>query len=264
MNFIKFSVLYAYLYSPQSWLHKQNNTKKIYIFFIYLICLPYMPIKYICFFLIGLVYMYKSTYVPVQLNNYFYNITSVFMFFILINIQHKKNLIPELLIHKNYLQIYPLDNPFSSYLNYDQKYKIFPSQFYYLSKSLIRLLSINLLYLFWMKFLLLTTSYEKIIQIFLNHFKKYINSSTQRLAFEIQVAIQFLKIILKQLEVIRTAYIIRSIQLKKGPLCQNNLFIYFFCIQQLIINIYQSIYYITDTLYSREIHLLDLNIIYKK
>lgn len=264
MNFIKLSVLYTYLYSPKSWLHKQNNVTKIYIFLISLICLPYMSIQYICIFLIGLVYVYKSTYFPVQLNHYFSNIISIFIFFLLINIQHKKQLIPEILTNRNYIQIYPPDNHFFFYINDEQRYEISYNQSYYLSTSLLRLLSIQFIYLCLMKLLLLTTSYDKIIQIALNQLDKYINNSTQRLAFEIQVSIQFLKIILKQLELIKIAYVIRAIQLEKGPFCQNNLFLYFFCIQQLIINIYSCIYSIADTLYSREINNLDLNVIQKK
>lgn len=261
MDFLKFSILYAYLYSPKDWLHKQNSITKIYIFLINLVCLPYIPIKYIFVFCIGLMSLYTYTYIPIQLSRYFYGIIFIFICFILINIQQKDQIIPELLLNRDYIQIYPQDNYF---INSNQNKDISCNQSYHLSVSLLRLLSINLMYLFLMKLFLMTTNYEKIIRTYLHLFCKYINKSNQQLIFEVQVANQFLKIILSQVEIVKTTYTIRSMQFKRRQIFQTKLCVYLFCIRQLIVNIYNSINYISDTLYSREVHNSNLNIICKR
>lgn len=261
MNFLKFSILYAYLYSPKNWLHEQNNITKIYIFLINLVCLPYMSIKYISVFCLGLMSMYTFTYTPIQLRRYFYSIIFIFLCFILINIQKKDQIIPELLINRDYIQIHPQYNYF---ISYNQNKEISCHQSYHLPVSLLRLLSINLIYLFLMKLFLMTTNYDKIIRTYLHLFCKYINKSNQRLTFEVQVANQFLKIILSQVDIVKTTYIIRFMQLKRRRISEKKLYAYLFCIQQLIVNIYSSIDYISDTLYSREVHNRNLNIICKK
>lgn len=261
MDFIKFSIFYAYLYSPKNWLHKQHNTTKIYIFLISLTCLPYMPMKYIFVFFIGSICIYIYTYTPVQFNRYFYNIVSIFIFFILINIQQKNQITSEVMLSRNYTHIYPQNNYI---IHYAQEKNIFFNQPYYLSISLIRLLVINLIYLFLMKFLLMTTNYEKIIQTYLTFFYKCINKFIERLTFEVKVAIQFLKITLKQLEIVKTTYITRSIQSQRRILSSKKIFAYFLCIQQLIVNIYNNINYISSTLYSREVHSTNLHIIYRR
>lgn len=260
MNFLKFSILYAYLYSPKNWLHRQNSVVKACLFFINSVFLPYMPIKYIIILCIGLLFIYMCTYIPIQLSHYFNNIIFIFIFFIFINIQRKSQIIPELLIHRHYIKIYTQNNHFIN--NFQQK-DMSISQSYYLPISLLRLLSINLIYLFLMKLLLMTTKYEKIVRTYLNLLYKYANKYTQQLVFEVQVANQFLKIILRQVEIIKTTYTIRSIKSKNILLSQKKLFIYLFCVQQLIFNIYDNIDYICYTLYSREVHSINSNIIFK-
>ena len=261
MDFLKFSILYAYLYSPKNWLHRQNSITKIYIFLINLVCLPYMPIKYVIVVCIGLISMFTYIYIPIKLSRYFYSIIFIFIFFILINIQQKSQIIPQLLLNRHYVQIYPQGNYF---INSNQNQDISFNQSYHLPVSLLRLLSINLIYLFLMKLFLMTTNYEKIIRTYLHLFCKYINRPNQHLTFEVQVANQFLKIILSQVEIVRTTYVIRSIQCKRRRISRKKLCVYLFCVQQLIANIYNSINYISDTLYSREVHKRNLNIICKR
>ena len=83
------------------------------------------------------------------------------------------------------------------------------------------------------------------------------------MVFEVKIATQFLNIILKQVEIIQTAYIIRAVKLQKTQKFQENILLYFFCIQQLIINIYENIQDTSSALYSSDIKNMNLNVFNK-
>ena len=261
MSFIKLSILWNYLYSPVSWLHQCKKTTKIILVFLCLIYLPYAPIQqiYYCFTILFLIY--TSIYIPLQVIYYFSKMLIFCILVTLINIQNK---IQALNLIRKYLYFY---NPISLLLQLNTgsvNNNITFSLYYYLPLPLVRLLTINFLYLMLMKILFLTTLYENILDFFFNSINKYKNLVIKKVLFEIQVSIQFLKTILKIVEKIRIGYAIRSVQLYKTDPFHKAILIYYFCIQQLITNIYISIYNIANTMYNSGIHIKNLNITYNQ
>jgi len=251
MSFIKSSIFYEYLYSPKSWLHKQNNKFKIYICFIQLSFLPYGSFMYLTLFFIGLSSLYNSTYVPDNVKNYLKKMIIFFIIFLIINIEHKKITKYNIVSTRRTLQIFPLDN---SILFYSKNKQPLNQLIYlYLPISIIRLLSINILYLFFIKILLLTTHYDQIIKIILIQIKRSLKLTTQILNLEIMISSQFLNIICYQIEILKTANTTRDIKFNIKHNIKENLLIYIFFIQQLIFNIYENIFSISNTFYSREI-----------
>lgn len=81
MNFLNFSLSYEYLYSPTSWLHKQNDKLKILIFLLQLTFLPFIATKYLPIFFILFIYLYSSTYISNHLKSYLNTIIILFLFF---------------------------------------------------------------------------------------------------------------------------------------------------------------------------------------
>lgn len=262
MNFIKSSVSHEYLYSPQSWLHKRKDITKIYIVFINLAYLPYVRIRYIYFYLLFFLLIYKSIYIPIKLNSYLCTIIFIFAFLTLINIQNKQQIFTDIVLKREYIQIHFIKRFFLSDIKeYNTDHLSY--QDYYLSASLIRLLSIIFLHLTSMKILLLTTVYRNILTVFFYHANKYKNTIFQKLFFEIQLSIQFLKIIFKQIDIIKVAYITRSVKIKRKVYLLEIISLYIFCLQQLLANLRKGIYNISNTLYSCEMNKEKLNILYK-
>lgn len=126
--------------------------------------------------------------------------------------------------------------------------------YFYIPLSIIRLLSINFIYLFLIKFLLLTTHYEQIIKILIINLKHITPNSFQKISFEIIIAAQFLKIIVKEIKILKMAYKIRNPKSQHKYLSKEQLLTYWLLIRQLVLNIYQQTFNIADTLYSREIN----------
>jgi len=258
MNFIKSSLLYNYLYSPKSWLHKQRSFFKIFFVLIYLSILPYLPIKAVYYSLIICLLIYNSIYIPLELNNYLCQIICFFSFLILISIQDKAKISIELIKKRRYYQLNSLFNYFHKNKHNIKINKSYLNQDYSLPISLVRLLTINFSYLIFTKLLLMTTQYKDIIRFFLSNCQNYI---LQRLAFEVQVAIQFINIILRQIKIMRIAYTTRTIK-KKIKFSQIQISLCFFCIQQSVDNMYQIVYNMSSTMYSSEVDERNLNLLY--
>lgn len=123
---------------------------------------------------------------------------------------------------------------------------------FHISSSILRLVSINFIYIFLIKFLLLTTHYEKIIKILIIHIKSVTNNTLQKVSFEIVLAAQFLKIIIQEISALKIAYKIRSIKSQYKYLSRENIFIYWLLIKQVISNIYHHTSDVANMLYSRE------------
>nr|YP_009502167.1 hypothetical protein [Porolithon onkodes]ASB29768.1 hypothetical protein [Porolithon onkodes] len=241
MNFIQSSILYNYLYSPKNWLHDQSTITKVFTVFCSLICLPYVAIDIIIAIVLFFLCLYKLIKVPDPMNKNIKKVALIFLFFTIINIQNESTLTISLLTERQYIRICPLDNfiqPFPKYL---------------ISLSFIRLLSIHFISLTVIKLLLMTTLYENILLLFFNYLHKKSNQIYQKVFFEINITIEFIQVIFKQLEIIEYSYILRFLEFNKNISSKVLLTIYFLCIKQLILNIKKQIQIISETLYSRNI-----------
>lgn len=252
MTLVQSSILNNYLYSPISWLHQQPTSVKIYAFFFLLIYLPYISLNKIFYLSIIFFVFYLSINIPKIIVKNINNIVMIFLFFTITNVQNEFTLTSNLLIDRDYIQIYPLRASIFTQLHIHSL--VILSNSYFISTSFIRLLSINLISLLAMKLLLLTTLYESLLLFFFKYLYKISNKLCKRFFFEINIAIEFIQVIFKQLETIQYSYMIRFLQLNEKLSYQEHLTIYFFCLRQLMINIQKQIYFITESLYSREIY----------
>ena len=252
MTLIQSSILYNYLYSPRSWLHRQPTSVKICSFLFYLIYSPYISLDKIFYLSIIFFVFYMSVNIPKTIIRNINNITMIFLFFTITNIQDKSTLTSKILINRNYIQIYPSRALIFTQRNIDSLTIL--SNAYFISTSFIRLLSINFISLLVMKLLLLTTLYENLLLFFFKFLYKFPNKFRKKVFFEINIAIEFIQIIFKQLETIQYSYMIRFLQFKKKISYQEYLTIYFFCLKQLMINIQKQVYSLAESLYSREIY----------
>lgn len=241
MNLIQSSILYNYLYSPKSWLHDQSTMSKVFTVFCTLICLPYMQTNQVFSTFLFLLCLYRLIKIPNLINKNIKKIVLIFLFFIIINIQDESTLTISLLAERQYIQICPLDN----FIRLSPKY--------FVSLSFIRLLSIQFISLIVIKLLLTTTVYENILFLFLNYSYKRSNQIYQKIFFEINIAIEFIQVIFKQLEIIKYGYILRFLGFNKNISHKVYLTIYSLCIKKLIFNIEKQIQIISESLYSREI-----------
>lgn len=252
MTLIQSSILNNYLYSPISWLHQQPTSVKVYAFFFFLIYLPYTSLNKIFYLSIIFFVFYLSINIPKIVVKNINNIAIIFLFFTITNIQNEFTLTNNMLIDRNYIQIYPLKVSIFTQIHLHSSAIL--SNSYFISTSFIRLLSINLISLLAMKLLLLTTLYESLLLFFFRYLYKIPNKLCKKFFFEINIAIEFIQVIFKQLENIQYSYIIRFFELNKKLSYQEQLTIYFFCLRQLIINIQKQIYFLAESLYSREIY----------
>lgn len=85
----------------------------------------------------------------------------------------------------------------------------------------------------------------------------------KNILFEIIIAAQFLKIIVKEIEAFKTAYKVRNISYKSKYISQEILLIYWLMIKKLILNIHRNAFNIANTLYSREINHINFIIDYQ-
>lgn len=259
MSFIKSSIFYEYLYSPKSWLHKQNNKFKIYACFIQLFFLPYSSFFYLNLVFFILLLLYNSINVPKSVKKYLKKMMIFFICFLLVNIEQKNINDYNLISTRKIFKVFPINNITLSYFNKEISLKKVSSSYFYLPVSIIRLLTINIVYLFVIKLLLLTTHHNNIIKCILVKIKKFIKSPEIILNLEIMISSQFLNIICYQIEVLKIAYITRNIKLTKKNNIKENIAIYIFFIKQLLLNISQNIYSISHALYSREVKFQSLN-----
>ena len=258
MSFIKSSIFYEYLYSPKSWLHQKNNKFKIYICFIQLFFLPYSSFIYLKFFCLSLFILYNSIYVPNSVKNYLKRMMIFFMLFLAMNIEQKDINNYHLISNRQIIKIFPSDKLMILYNKNQFDISEFSSLYFYLPISIIRLLTINIVYLFFIKILLLTTHYNDVIKFILVKIKRSLRLPARILNLEVMISSQFLNIICCQIEILKIAYITRNINLNIKNNIKENISIYIFFIQQLLLNIYQNIYSISNTLYSREIKFQNL------
>ena len=252
MTLIQSSILYNYLYSPINWLHRQSVSVKICAFLFFLIYLPYTSLDKIFYLSIILFMFYLSINIPKIIVNNINNLAIIFLFFTITNIQNEFTLTSKILIDRDYIQIYPLKVSIFTQIQTGSLEIL--SNSYFISTSFIRLLSINLISLLIMKLLLLTTFYESLLLFFFKYLYKIPNKFCKKSFFEINIAIEFIQVIFKQLETIQCSFVIRFLQLNKKFSYQEYLTIYFFCFKQLIINIQKQIYFLAESLYSREIY----------
>jgi len=255
MNFIKSSILYNFLYSPVSWLHKQKSLLKIFLILTHLLFLPFFQTRLIFLYIFFCLLIYQSINLPIEFYLYFYKIILLFTFFITISLESKKKVNTYLELNRKYLKISTFITTCDNTSKELEQSLLITNQ-YYSPIALIRLISLHFLSLIFMKLLLLTTSYKKILQLFFYYYKNYINN---QLIFEIQIAIQFLKIILEQITIIKVGYTIRSLNLRKRLYDLEIFRIYLLCIKQIIININIKIYSISDTLYNSKIYKKKIN-----
>ena len=252
MTLIQSSILYNYLYSPTSWLHQQSTSIKVCAFLFFLIYLPYTSLYKIFYLSIILLIFYSSINIPKIIVKDINNIAMIFLFFTITNIQNEFTLTSNILMERDYIQIYPLRAPIFRQIHIYNL--VILSNSYFISTSFIRLLSINLISLLIMKLLLLTTLYESLLLFFFKYLYKIPNKFCKKFFFEINIAIEFIQVIFKQLETIQYSYMIRFLQLNKKLSYHEYLTIYFFCLRQLIVNIQKQIYFLAESLYSREIY----------
>lgn len=244
MNFIKLSVFYDYLHSPTSWLHKIKTDIKFYISIIYLLVLPYTSLQYIILHLLFFIILYKSLYIPKNFRDFCQNMIILFLFFILISIDYNCKININDFQHDTIISINTL-NIKKQILNYT--YNI------YISVSMLRILIINLIYLLFTKFLLLTTPYNKITQIISKKIKYSTFYSLDKISFKINIAAQFLHVIYKEIGIFKKAYIIRNSKCYSIYFFKDIVSVYYMIIKQLVLNIDNNSHYISNTLHSREI-----------
>ena len=252
MNLIQSSVLYNYLYSPKSWLHSRTNKTKIFTISCCLIYLPYMSLYQIFCTLLILLCLYKSIKMPNLINKNLKKTALIFLFFITINVQDSQMLTSNLVIHRKYIQIYPL-NKFLL-IKKEMHNSIELPLSYLISLSFIRLLSIHFISLLIIRLLLITTLYENILYLFFKDLYRKTNQIYQSFFYEVNIAIEFIQAIFQYLELIKYSYIIRFLHFNRSISFIEHLIIHFFCIKQLIINIQKQIYTVAESFYSREIY----------
>lgn len=252
MNLIQSSILYNYLYSPKSWLHNKTNKTKICIILCCLICLPYMSLYQIFYTLFILLCLYKSITIPNLFNKNLKKTALVLLFFIIVNIQNSQILTSNLITHRKYIQIFPLNKFLLVRKEIHHSMELPPS--YLVSLSFIRLMSIHFTSLLIIRLLLMTTLYENILYLFFKYLYKKTNHISQSFFYEVNIAIEFIQAIFQYLELIKYSYIIRFLYFNRSISFVEHLTIHLFCIKQLIINIQKQIYAVAESFYSRGIY----------
>lgn len=252
MNFILLSISYEYLYSPTSWLHRQSSKRKIYFVFLQLALLPYASLKYMCALLIFFAYLCRSVYIPKSLRSYFRKVIGLFVFFLCINARHSTDFGSKTTSSQKIVRIYLLGNQDlsginSALVNQTSAYSL------WLQLSVMRLLSIYLIHIFLIKFLLLTTCYDRIVKIILSSIRYLIKPSKGKLIFEILICSQILKTIFKQAQIIKTAHLIRNLEIRDCSL-KKHILAHLFSVRQLLANTYYITDHISNSLHSREIN----------
>jgi len=256
MNFLKLLVFHEYLYSPKNWLHKQHNVFKNFIIFIQLITLPYLPFWHLLLYTILYLFVYENIGLSPKFKIHAYKMFFILSSFTILGIQSQQQILKKENCGRNYILIYH---------QISNRRKNILSDFYLLygfSISSIRLSQIYLLYLIMMKLLVLTTKQKDILYCFFMFFKNNISYYIPKFIFEIQISLNFLNIIPKQIEIMQIRYSTRSLIVKPLSYNKENLTIFLLNMQQLIRTIYNYIYNVSNTLYHNEIQLNNLNVKY--
>lgn len=256
MNLLKELIFYDYLYSPKHWLHKQQNVFKNLTIFIPLITLPYLSSWQLFLFIIFYLFVHEQINLSAKLTSYIYKIAFIVSLFTVLGIQNQQQILKQENYNRHYILIY-------NQIDFLEKKTIYNFYLFYgFPLSLIRLSQIYFLYLIMMKILVLTTHQRDILNCLFISFKRNMKWSIPKLIFEIQIALNFLNIILKQIEIMQVGYSKRSLFHETLLYNKDYLIVLFFDLQQLIKNIYNYIHNISNTLYHNEIRLNNLNIKY--
>nr|YP_010197169.1 hypothetical protein LK098_pgp117 [Crassiphycus crassissimus]UAD84973.1 hypothetical protein [Crassiphycus crassissimus] len=235
MNLMQNFLLDKYIHSPKTWLHKVKSRYKTYFMFIYLYVILYTDEKNIasniCLYLMFFLYFQN-------INNNYKN----FLFHI--------SYIVCILIYIIIILIELLSNIYIIQLSYVYYCLIYIFNKYILQ---LRILLIIVHYFFTINIIFLATTYEDVTFSFFELLKKYQNNKANKIIFISTFASQALANITKKIR-----YMLLTIRIKKiTKLFKFKYYIYL--ISKLIQEIYNDIYRISTTLYTRE---LNDNLIY--
>ena len=248
MNFVKLSIYYQYIYSPKSWLHKNNNKYKVFCVFLQLLTLPYCSLTHILYLTILAIVILIFTKIPTQEHKFLqFSIPCfgfIYLFLKLLHLRKDNNI---------YIKLF---------LYFKSIYTILVS----ISIPLQKLISICIAYLFIIKINLLTVQYEETIYLLFSNLILKNKKIYLYIYFMIIICSQFIQIILIEADKKRLAYLIRGIKsINARPIIQM-VIICPLLTKVWIHNIYLYIYYINYALYSRNINLSQIYFfnIYKK
>ena len=250
MKLAKLSASCEYLYSPKSWLHFQDDEMKLITVLAQLTYLPFVSVKNILSHVILLLLIQKSIKMPRNLKNYFRESLTVFSFFMLISIKKYNSCNLNEIYNRDILRI----RLFKTKTNDDILAKQAPNgSFFYLPISTVRFIGIHLIYLFLIRYILLTTKHEDIIK----NIKVKCQYSKYKIYFIIMISLQLLRTIFGEIEIIRIAYILRNI----NTINKKKVFFFVFTsfLKQFLVNMSMNIHGITCALYSKDIRYSTLN-----
>ncbi len=249
MNFIELYASCNYLHSPKNWLHFQNSIAKFYIIQIKLICLLFISLKHILFLFIVLLVLHQSINIPRQIKNCMHKSIVISIIFLFVSIkQHKKHEINEL-DRRCIWKIYPFNR-----LNKGSIVTVntLKNSCLYLPMSIVRFIVIHLIYLVLIRFLLLTTKHESITKTLLGKSQHAKDCNNMQFIFGTMTSSQFLKVIFERLEAMRISFIFRASGLNYKGALKENLALYISFLSQLLIDINDSMFTISNTHYIAE------------
>nr|QJF58685.1 hypothetical protein [Corallina officinalis] len=252
IQFLELSNYDQYLYSPKSLLHSDKKDYKIFHFFLQLLLLPFMPFLYILLVLVICILVFILINIPSSVKNSFKNFFLFLLCIMSINLYHitQIRLNNPHILDNSLIKIKPLDL-FASFVNITNPLTYKALNFcFYLSLPMLRLFSISIIYLFIVRILLLTTYYEKIINLLIYKIKFLQKIISIEKKFFILLSSQFLKIIFIDLDKIKISYLIRSINYNNYRMIGNSIYI----IRYILKNLYKNTNYITYSLYSRAVN----------
>jgi hypothetical protein len=256
MNFVKLSMSYEYLYSPKSWLHNQNISRKIATMIAHLILLPFIPLKHLLLLFFLLLIVYKSINLPSDMQKYFYAALTISSFFLLVSMQ------------KN-------DMCHSSQSNTRQVLRFYTPNFCHaidmlankwphiiclcIPRSTTHLIILHFIYLILIRCLLITTNQESIIRTVLIRYGRR-KCFSIKFIFTTMVSSYFLKILFQQIKEVKISCILRSADINTVNTARVILLMYLSYLKQFLVKINAKVYTIASTLYSRNIQCTGLSI----
>ena len=228
MNFIRASICYSYLYSPKNWLHRQSVAIKLHFIMLHLSCLPFMSSRQIFIFFIIFLCLYKSIGIYKHLSNYLNKSAIVFAFFLLINIKKYDKLTK----YKTTGKIYKFC--FFSHLVKQENTIKSDKLCFYLPLSIVRFVSIYLIYLLLIRCFLFTADCEKIVKVAIKECKS-VNHFNIKFIFVIIISPQLINIIFEEVDIIKKSYILRNIRTNQLRSLKRAFIIFKQLLQQLLI-----------------------------
>ena len=232
-----------YLYSPKSWLHHQNSKSKIAFTLLQLICLPIISFKHMTVFSCLLLFACTSIEIPESLKKYFCTIFIISNCFLLIGANRSRTFDINESNMRSVLQ-----------LNLSKSFSLC------LPIPLLRFIIIHFTYLVLIRYLLLATRHEKIINTLLIDFVYAKNGYNTKFIFMIMMSSQFLKIIFSRVEAIKVSYRLRGVNTNKISTLKASMLAIALFVGQFSSSIYKEIHGVTLTLYSRNVKSGNANI----